>query len=63
MRWPWRKQTEQRASYSDAVVKAILAGSQGGAVGDPGAIAALETAAGLYARSFASAQVGPTDNS
>lgn len=63
MRWPWRKQTEQRASYSDAVVKAILAGSQGGAVGDPGAIAALETAAGLYARSFASAQVNPAGNS
>ena len=62
MRWPWSKQTEQRASYSDAVVKAILAGSQGGAVGDPGAIAALETAAGLYARSFASAQVNPTGN-
>ena len=62
MRWPWSKQTEKRASYSDAVVQAILSQSAGTAAGDPGAIAALETAAGLYARSFASAQVNPTGN-
>ena len=64
MRWPWTpNQTEQRASYSDAVVKAILSQSAGTAAGDPGAIAALETAAGLYSRSFASAQVNPAGNS
>ena len=63
MRWPWMKQhTEKRASYSDAVVSAILSQSAGSAVGDPGAIAALETSAGLYARSFASAQVNPGGN-
>ena len=63
MRWPWSTQTEKRASYSDAVVAAILGQSSGSAVGDPGAIAALETSAGLYARSFASAQVNPAGNS
>lgn len=62
MRWPWSTQTEKRASYSDAVVSAILSQSAGSSVGDPGAIAALETSAGLYSRAFASAQVNPSDN-
>ena len=59
MRWPWSKQVETRASYSDAVVAAILSQASGTAAGDPGAIAALETSAGLYARAFASATVKP----
>ena len=62
MRWPWSTQTEKRASYSEAVVAAILGQSAGSSVGDPGAIAALETSAGLYSRAFASAQVNPSDN-
>ena len=60
MRWPWSKQVETRASYSDAVVAAILSQASGtAAAGDPGAIAALETSAGLYSRAFASATVKP----
>ena len=61
MRWPWSKQVEKRASYTDAVVAAILSQSSGTAAGDPGAIAALETSAGLYARAFASATVSPSN--
>ena len=61
MRWPWQKQVEKRESapFTDAVVAAIEAQAGGAAAGDPGAIAALETAAGLYARAFAAATVKP----
>ena len=61
MKWPWTKRVETRASYSDAVVSAILAQGSGSAEGDPGAIAALETSSGLYARAFASAEVSPAN--
>ena len=61
MRWPWQKQVERRDSqpFTDAIVAAIEAQAGGTAAGDPGAIAALETAAGLYARAFAAATVKP----
>ena len=61
MRWPWQKR-EVRASqpFTDAIVQAIAASAAGTTAGDPGAIAALEAAAGLYAAAFAGARVdGP----
>ena len=62
MRWPWDK-TEQRqqsgGAYTDAVVAAIVASSSGNSVGEPSALAALEIAAGLWSRAFASAEVSP----
>lgn len=65
MRWPWSKpETRQSAPYSDAVVAAIVEAAGGGSTsGDPSAIAALETSAGLWARSFAAAKVSPDDSS
>ena len=62
MRWPWRRRTvEARASqpFTDAIVDAITAQAAGTTAGDPGAIAALEAAAGLWARAFAAATLTP----
>ena len=60
MRWPWQR-IETRASqpFTDAVVNALVAQAAGSATGDPSAIAALETAAGLWARAFAAAKMTP----
>lgn len=58
----WGHPVEQRESqpFTDAVVAAITAGVGGESVpGDVQAIGALEVAAGLWARSFASAKVEP----
>ena len=46
--------------FSDAVVAAIVAAAGGSTPADPTAIAAVEAAAGLYARCFAGAQVTTT---
>ena len=54
--------TEKREAqpFTDAIVAAIVAQSAGQSAGDPSAIAALEVAAGLWARAFAGAKVvGP----
>ena len=65
MRWPWqRAPVEKResggAGFTDAIVRALLSQAQGGAaVKDAGATAALEAAAGQYARAFAAAAVTP----
>ena len=62
MRWPWQRRTvEARASqpFTDAIVDAIAAQAAGTTAGDPGAIAALEAAAGLWARAFAAATLTP----
>ena len=61
MRWPWSKpEPETRSgSYTDALVSALVERAGGTSPGDPAAIAALETAAGLWARSFAAAKVSP----
>ena len=62
--WPWGR-TEKRAAqggsagYTDAVVRALMAHAAGGASADPSATAALEAAAGSYARAFAVADVEP----
>ena len=49
----------ESAPYTGAVVQAIIAAAEGSREGDPSATAALETAAGLYARCFANAVVSP----
>ena len=47
------------AGFTDAVVQALLAQAAGGTTADPSATAALEAAAGSYARAFAVAEVTP----
>ena len=61
MRWPWRQRSEHRASATDALVAAIQAAAGGGTLANSNAIAAVETAAGLYASAFASARVVTDD--
>ncbi len=62
MRWPWSKPETRQASYSDEVVKAIIAASGGSTPGDPSAIGALETCASMWARAFMAAKVSPEDS-
>ena len=59
MRWPF--QTENRASATDAIVTALIA-QAGGSSAPPSAgdLAAVEAAAGLWSRAFASATVKPS---
>ena len=63
MRWPLVQQRETRQAqqpFTDAIVSAHRrAGGRYGQRANPTAIAALEVAAGLYARSFC-VGVGPT---
>ena len=60
MRWPW--QTEKRSGgYSDGVLSLLLSRATGTVKGDPSAIAALETASGLWSRSLSIARVEPQD--
>ena len=61
MRWPWQQRETRQAQqpFTDAIVSAIVAQAEGTVTGDPTAIAALEVAAGLYARSFAAATIEP----
>ena len=47
------------ASFTDAVVKALLAQAAGGTSADPSATSALESACGAYSRAFAVAEVTP----
>ena len=62
MRWPWNR-TEERAdsSYTDALVAAITANAGGQSTAFPTATAALESAAGIVGRAFASAEVEAPD--
>ena len=59
--WLFKPKIEDRQSggipFSDAVVEAIVQAAGGTTPADPTAIAAVEAAAGLYARCFASASV------
>ena len=60
MRWPWSKREKRESSFTDALVAQILATASGASLALPTTIAALETAANLYARAFAAAKVqGP----
>ena len=66
--WPFGR-TEKRAAqgggsqggagFTDAIVRALLTQAAGGTTADPSATAALEAAAGQYARAFAVAEVSP----
>ena len=58
--WPFGRSqpVEHRQSYTDAVVAGILAAAGGGSA-LPTALATVETAAGLWARGMASADVTP----
>ena len=60
MRWPWDKTEKRQAAsgaYTDAIVSMIQQAAAGGSAGSPAAIGALETAAGLWSRAFASAEL------
>ena len=57
MKWPWAR-PEIRSSYTDLVVQARI-DSASGTTSSVRAIAALEVASGLWARSLASATVAP----
>ena len=61
MRWPWGKNEKRQAGggFTDALVAAIVARAGGASIGEPNAIAALEVAAGVYGRGFASAELDP----
>ena len=58
MRWPWQRQTEKRAGYTDAVVEAILSRNADLAA-NPARLAAVELAAGLTGRGLSMAEVTP----
>ena len=57
--WPWKSNLEYRAdsSYTDALVAVITANANGQGTAFPATIGALEAAAGLVGRAFASAEV------
>ena len=58
--WGFGNKTEHRADATDAIVSALLAGAAGtGAAPHSEALAAVEIAAGLWSRAFASATVAP----
>ena len=60
MRWPWTTpETRSAAPYSDAVLAAILSDSRGGDRPRASTTGAVEAAASLAARAFASATVTP----
>ena len=58
MRFPWSTR-ETRASATDAVVDAIVNTASGGGAPNVESLAAVEVAAGLWSRAFATATVNP----
>ena len=59
--WPFGERLEQRASYSDAVVAALVSRADGTTLALPSATSALETCAGTIGRAFAAAEIdGPS---
>ena len=59
MRWPWQREKRSNANYSEVVQNALLALAEGKAGASPYSTAAVESCAGLWARSFAQAIVIP----
>ena len=57
MRWPWTKPETRDSSYTDALIASIVTNATGATIATPTATGALESAAGLVARSFAGATV------
>ena len=58
MKWPWSRPEIRSSSYTDLVVQARI-DSASGTTSSVRAIAALEVASGLWARSLAAASVEP----
>ena len=52
-----RVERRESQPFTDAIVSALAAQAGGVSIGDPGGLAALEVAAGLYSRAFADATV------
>ena len=57
MKWPWSKRETRDSSYTDTLIQTILSTATGASIATPTATGALESAAGLVARSFAGATV------
>ena len=55
MRWPWTRRENREASYTDALVRYLIGGAEGGDSDVKGS-GALEVAAGMIGRAFASAR-------
>ena len=61
--WPWNNKLETReASYSDALIEALVTRAEGKSLAVPSATAALEACAGLTGRGFAAAEVTGPDS-
>ena len=58
MNWPFSKAVERRASYTDAVVEALLARNSG-TPAQPSKLAAVEIAAGWTGRALSMAELSP----
>ena len=56
--WPWRSETRS-ASYTDEIVRSLVARAGGTAAADASGTAALEMASGLWGRAMAAAAVSP----
>ena len=59
MKFPWPKM-ETRESYSELLVKLLVGRAEGDTEGSVDSLAVVEAAAGLWGRSFASAEVTPS---
>ncbi len=61
MRWPWQQRETRQSGYTDAVIAAIVQASTGTTTSTT-STAAVESAAGLLGRAFASAEVSSPNN-
>ncbi len=59
MRWPWQARTETRASFTDALVDAFIAGAAGTGARNALQTAALEACSAAYAGALARAELKP----
>ena len=61
MKIPFLNRPETRASYTDAIVEALLREATGGTTASVSSLGVTEACSGLWGRSFASAKVSPTN--
>ena len=59
--WPFANKLEERESYTDALVSALLSRAQGKSLATPSATAALEACSGTVGRGFAASEVSGPD--
>ena len=60
MRWPWKREKREQSSYTDTLVTLLTQQASGSLQSNPLATGALEAAAGVVTRAFASAVInGP----